>query len=465
MYTATGETRQSPVVRALHIGRMARTAVPTASPTPSSRQRRVRSSRRITTNRTGSAKSAALNGRVMAHQPTAKATRAIHPRPPSFHQRSSAYHATSSIAPVVVSEKKLAPKYSDCPCSSSKPVPRAMAPLVSRRAMVKVSAPRSTESAATMSAGVPNNSPIARSSECPGGYFDATTGSFRTCGWAKNSGIGGAGAVHRALANSLAWSTYASSSCSSPLGWTCPHVHQTIAPNTRPKTSGASRDSRARCTTPSRDEMRPRSKRATSAAKRTTTRKRIALGRRLRLFLVIDHVEVDVPEVRVVGASLDDVVHRHHGGEHAVVLVVVPVHAVPTHEEQVRNAECPVLHDIELLISAEVRRIRLRHAQHAAVEHVLALDEPDALELLGAELDQVGVGHVPELLAFVHEVLEADPNRVLAVGHHVGAPVVEHLDAADLHAAVLHVDPVVLHRSGGLGALHLHVELIEQQPD
>src|SRR5215207_1821203 len=465
MYTATGETRQSPVVRALQSGRMASTAVPTASPTPSSRHRRVRTRPRSTTKATGSAKSAALNGRVMAHQPTAKATRAIQARPPSFHQRSNAYQATSSIAPVVVSEKKLAPKYSDCPCSSSMPVPRAIAPLVSRRAMAKASAPRSTESAATTSAGVPNNSPSARSSECPGGYFDATTGSFRTCGCAKNSGIGGAGAVHRPLANSLAWSTYASSSWSSPRGCTCPHVHQTIAPKTRPKTTGAARDSRARCTTPSRDEIRPRSKRATSAARRTTTRNRISLGRRLRLFLVVDHVEVDVPEVRVVGASLDDVVHRHHGGEHTVVLVVVPVHAVPPHEEQVRNAERPVLHDVEPLVGAEVRRVRLRHAQHTAVEHVLALDEADALELLGAELDQVGVGHVPELLALVHEVLEADPHRIPAIGHHVRAPVVEHLDAADLYAAVLHVDPVVLHRRGWLGAFHLHVKLLEQQPD
>src|SRR5688572_19991080 len=386
---------------------MASTAVPTASPTPSSRHRRVRSIPRRTTNPTGSANSTALNGRVIAHQPTAKATSAIQPRPPSVCQRSSAYQATSSIAPVVVSEKKLAPKYSDCPCSRSIPVPRATAPLVSRRAMANVSAPRTTERAATTSAGIPNSCPRASTSEWPGGYFDATTGSFSTCGCAKNSGIGGAGAVQRPLANSLACSTYASSSCRRPYGCTCPHVHHTIAPNTRPKASGATRDSSARCTPPSRDEIRPRSKRATSAASSTTTRKRIALRRRLRLLLVVDHVEIHVPQVGVVRTSLGDVVHRHHRGEHAVVLVVVPVHAVPPDEEQVGNAKRPVAHHVEPVIGAEVGGIRLGHAQHAAVQHVFSLDEPDALELLRAQLDQVGVLHVPELLALVHEVLEA----------------------------------------------------------
>ena len=218
-------------------------------------------------------------------------------------------------------------------------MPSAMAPLVSRRAIAKASAPRRAASAATMSAGIPNSEPKASSSEWPGGYFDATTGSFRTCGWAKNSGMGGAGAVHRPLANSFACSTYASSSCRRPYGCTCPHVHHTIAPNTSPNASGAPRDSSARCTPPRRDERRPPSNRAASTASRTTTRKRIALRRRLRLLLVVDHVEVHVPQIRMVRASLGDVVHRHHRGEHAVVLVVVPVHAVPPDQEQVRDAE------------------------------------------------------------------------------------------------------------------------------
>ena len=69
------------------------------------------------------------------------------------------------------------------------------------------------------------------------------------------------------------------------------------------------------------------------------------------------------------------------------------------------------------------------------------------------------VGHVPELVGFVAEVFQADPD-LRWIGDHVRAPVVEDLQAADQHVGLLDVDPGVLERPAvGLG----DSEAIDQQ--
>lgn len=55
------------------------------------------------------------------------------------------------------------------------------------------------------------------------------------------------------------------------------------------------------------------------------------------LLLVVFLFHVDVPDVRLVGAALLDVVDGGHGRQHRVVLVVIAVHAVAADEEQVGN--------------------------------------------------------------------------------------------------------------------------------
>src|SRR5450755_1999444 len=53
------------------------------------------------------------------------------------------------------------------------------------------------------------------------------------------------------------------------------------------------------------------------------------------LLLVIVHFGVDFPQSGLVRLAADDIVHGHHRGEHRVVLIVVPVHAVAADQEQV----------------------------------------------------------------------------------------------------------------------------------
>ena len=59
-----------------------------------------------------------------------------------------------------------------------------------------------------------------------------------------------------------------------------------------------------------------------------------------------------------------------------------------------------------------------------------------------AERDELGVGARPQAVALEAEVLEAQA-RLARLRHHRPAPVVEVLDAADLHARRVDVDPVV----------------------
>ena len=67
----------------------------------------------------------------------------------------------------------------------------------------------------------------------------------------------------------------------------------------------------------------------------------------------------------------------------------------------------------------------------------------------------------PEIVGVVAEVFEADPD-LGRVGDHVGAPVVEDLQAADEDVGLLDVDPGVLEgRAVGFG----DGELVDEQAD
>ena len=53
------------------------------------------------------------------------------------------------------------------------------------------------------------------------------------------------------------------------------------------------------------------------------------------------------------------------------------------------------------------------------------------------------VRHVPEVVTLVAEILQPDPDLVLRIRQHIGGPVVENLDSAQLYPHVLHIDPAV----------------------
>src|SRR6266545_5819117 len=80
------------------------------------------------------------------------------------------------------------------------------------------------------------------------------------------------------------------------------------------------------------------------------------------------------------------------------------------------------------------------------------------MQLLAAEPDQPGIGRKPELVAFVAEILQAQPYGI-AVRHQERAPVVEDLQTAHLYVRLLYVDPVVADQ-----LLALTAALVEFQP-
>ncbi len=88
-------------------------------------------------------------------------------------------------------------------------------------------------------------------------------------------------------------------------------------------------------------------------------------------------------------------------------------------------------------------------------------------KLLGGKGDEVLVAHGPHVVALGAEILKTDPHGVFGIGDHIRRPVVEDLQAADLHVALLNIDPAVGHDVAQrlvLG-LVLEVELVNQQAD
>ena len=157
--------------------------------------------------------------------------------------------------------------------------------------------------------------------------------------------------------------------------------------------------------------------------------------------------DVHGPDVVV---RAEEVLDRQHRGVHGVVLVVVLVHAVAADEVQAASMLVEVLDDVLDVapVLGVVVRVRLGHAHHEASLDLVRLHEPELLELLGRERDEVIVRGRPELVALEHEVLQSEAG--LVVLHHVRRPRAEVLDAADLDLRGVDVDPVVGER-GRLG--------------
>ena len=96
-----------------------------------------------------------------------------------------------------------------------------------------------------------------------------------------------------------------------------------------------------------------------------------------------------------------------------------------------------------LAVLRVVDRVRLRHPDDRAVHDVARpCASPSCSELRGASSIRSASELLPQAVTLEAEVLE--PRQVCpGVGHHRLAPVVEILDAADLHARRVDVDPVV----------------------
>mmetsp|Transcript_37521 Transcript_37521/g.87502 ORF Transcript_37521/g.87502 Transcript_37521/m.87502 type:complete len:471 (-) Transcript_37521:643-2055(-) len=92
--------------------------------------------------------------------------------------------------------------------------------------------------------------------------------------------------------------------------------------------------------------------------------------------------------------------------------------------------------------TAEIAWVGLGLAQNGGVQQFSLVGQAELLHLAYRQLLQVLFAQRPELVVIARKKFQPQPDCV-GVGHHIGAPVVEHLQAADLDAGFLDVDPVV----------------------
>ena len=90
-----------------------------------------------------------------------------------------------------------------------------------------------------------------------------------------------------------------------------------------------------------------------------------------------------------------------------------------------------------------VNRIGFFLPNDAAVDDVAFFGQADLNKLALGELDQIVVARIPESVVFEAEILEAVTGFV-RIRHHLRRPGTEVLDAADLDARIVDVDPVVI---------------------
>src|SRR5919107_2194207 len=121
--------------------------------------------------------------------------------------------------------------------------------------------------------------------------------------------------------------------------------------------------------------------------------------------LVVHGLGIHGPDVVV--RAVHEVVHGAHRGEHRVVRVVVPVQPVAAHLDVVVQAVEPRADRRDaLVVLGVVHRVRLRNPLDEAELELTALGEAELLELAHAELNQLLVVGLPELVAREAEELE-----------------------------------------------------------
>ena len=88
-----------------------------------------------------------------------------------------------------------------------------------------------------------------------------------------------------------------------------------------------------------------------------------------------------------------------------MVLVVVPMHAIAAHREEVRERGQVIPHETNLAVLTEIRGIGLGYADDRSIQDVPAVDETDLLEFACSKLKEASVVQAPEIVAFMAEIL------------------------------------------------------------
>ena len=94
-----------------------------------------------------------------------------------------------------------------------------------------------------------------------------------------------------------------------------------------------------------------------------------------------------------------------------------------------------------LLIPHHIGRIRARRANRESADNLRPIDELEIVhQMVDRVLDQLFLGHLPDVVAEGAEVLDHQ-RREIVTGHHVRAPVLRLMETSEENALVMHVEP------------------------
>ena len=93
--------------------------------------------------------------------------------------------------------------------------------------------------------------------------------------------------------------------------------------------------------------------------------------------------------------AVHDVLDRRHRGQHRVILVVVFVHAVAAHQEEILEAVDVTANHVEAVVAAKISGIGLGHADHVRIFDILRLRDADPRNLIDGESLHLVVGQLP----------------------------------------------------------------------
>ena len=126
-----------------------------------------------------------------------------------------------------------------------------------------------------------------------------------------------------------------------------------------------------------------------------------------------------------------------------MVLVIVLVHAVSSHEVEIGIVSFDYLaHTLDVFgIVVVVDGIGLRLAHDAAVGDVIEAGETDRDQFALCQRDEIFIARLPQAVPFEAKVLE--PVAVRRIRHHFRRPGLVVLNATDLYRRIVDVDPVV----------------------
>ena len=139
------------------------------------------------------------------------------------------------------------------------------------------------------------------------------------------------------------------------------------------------------------------------------------------------------------GNGTDGFYRRHYG----VIHIVIAVLTVSAETPEVFYAVQICADLVKLIVCAEICGISLLYLYADAVEHIFFVDNADLCKLIRGEGNKIAVTHIPVFVALVAEIFQTDPYGVFKILHHIGRPVIEYLESAELDLALLNIYPAV----------------------